>query len=293
MRQFHIRAVLQLGFWCVICMLAAAAYGQTGDANKRSTAQAEVTLLATQLEIPGLKRSRQIRLYLPPGYATTTRRYPVLYMHDGQNLFDDATAYAGEWHVDETLNALAYAGKLELIVVGIDNGLGKRLTELNPWRNRRGEAPEGKEYLEFLVTVLKPLIDRQYRTKADRDNTAIMGSSMGGLISHYALVHYPDVFSKAGIFSPAYQIAPEGFDYFATHRPSADARLYFLAGEEEGGNMVPDTKRVVGNYSNTNLDNPKVSLKLVPGAKHNEGFWSAEFEQAVLWLFASDQSPRK
>lgn len=173
---------------------------------KASSAQANVSLLPELLQIPGLNRQRQIRVYVPPGYANSQRRYPVLYMHDGQNLFDAATAYAGEWRVDETLNALSESGQLELIVVGIDNGQEKRMTELNPWSHPRFGVAQGREYMEFVVEVVKPLIDRRYRTKADRANTAIMGSSMGGLISHYAINQYPEVFSKAGIFSPAYWV---------------------------------------------------------------------------------------
>jgi predicted alpha/beta superfamily hydrolase len=184
---------------------------------KTSTAQANVSLLKEELIIPGLNRKRQIRLYLPPNYASSGQRYPVLYMHDAQNLFDVATAYAGEWKVDETMNALSKAGKLDLIVVGIDNGQDKRMTELNPWSNAQFGAGEGKEYVEFIVKVVKPLIDRQYRSKPDRINTAIMGSSMGGLISHYAINQYPDVFSKAGIFSPSYWIAGAAFDLIASN----------------------------------------------------------------------------
>ncbi len=275
---------------CVLLSMVGCGHSQAAtNVDKPSTAQLEVSLLKEQLEIPGLNRKRQIRLYLPPGYARSNERYPVLYMHDGQNLFDDATAYAGEWHVDETLNALARAGKLELIVVGIDNGGEKRMTELNPWSNPQFGAEEGKEYMEFVVSVLKPLIDKQYRTKADRANTAIMGSSMGGLISHYAIIRYPDVFGKAGIFSPAYWTAAPSFDYFATNPPAKDARLYFLSGEQEGGSMVPDVKRVFASISNAEKPNPNASLKIVPGAKHNEAFWSGEFEQAVRWLFAVDK----
>jgi len=171
-----------------------------------STAQPEVSLLKDQLEIPGLNRKRQIRIYVPPGYATSGKRYPVLYMHDGQNLFDVATAYKLEWNVDETLNALAKSDNLEIIVVGIDNGQDKRMTELNAWDNTQFGKQEGKQYIEFIVNVLKPLIDQRFRTKSDRSNTAIMGSSMGGLITHYAINQYPDVFGKAGIFSPSYPI---------------------------------------------------------------------------------------
>ena len=109
----------------------------------KSTATAGVSILTPQLLIPGLNRQRTLRLYLPPGYATSTKRYPVLYMHDGQNLFDAATAYAGEWGVDETLDALAKSQGLELIVVGIDNGGVNRMTELNAWDNTRFGKGEG------------------------------------------------------------------------------------------------------------------------------------------------------
>jgi predicted alpha/beta superfamily hydrolase len=203
-------------------------------ATKPSTALPGVRLLPEQLEIPGLNRKRQVRMYLPPGYATSGKRYPVLYMHDAQNLFDDATSYAGEWKVDETLDALSKEGKLELIVVGIDNGGDKRMTELNAWDSARFGQAEGKQYTDFVVKTLKPMIDSQYRTLPDRANTAIMGSSMGGLASHYAIAQYPQVFSKAGVFSPAYWTAPASFDFVGTHPLPKDARVYLLMGEKEG-----------------------------------------------------------
>lgn len=255
---------------------------------KSSTAQANVSLLKDELVMPGLNRKRQIRLYLPPNYASSDQRYPVLYMHDAQNLFDVATAYAGEWSVDETMNALSKAGMLDLIVVGIDNGQGKRMTELNPWSNPQFGAGEGKEYMEFIVKVLKPLIDRQYRSKPDRANTAIMGSSMGGLISHYAINQYPDVFSKAGIFSPSYWVSNEAMKFIMSKPVAKDARLYLVAGEKEGGDQVPDVKRAYAAILQAGLPPSNVSLKITAGAQHNEQFWSSEFEQAVLWLFVPD-----
>lgn len=255
---------------------------------KVSTALPGVTLLSTQLDMPGLNRKRQIRIYLPPGYAGSGKRYPVLYMHDGQNLFDDATSYVGEWKVDETLDALSKAGKLELIVVGIDHGQEKRMTELNAWANAQFGAPEGREYMDFVVKVVKPLIDTSYRTLPDRANTAIMGSSMGGLISHYAIAQYPDVFSKAGVFSPAYWTAPPSFDFIASRPLPKDARVYMLMGGEEGGSMVPDVERMADVVRKTGHPLDHMVLKIVAGAKHNEGFWSGEFGQAVQWLFAPE-----
>jgi alpha-glucosidase len=245
-----------------------------------------VSVLPAKLEIPGLARQRQVRIYVPPGYASSGKRYPVLYMHDAQNLFDDASSFVGEWKVDETLDELAKSGKLELIVVGIDHGQDKRLTELNPWANQRFGPGEGREYMDFIVNVVKPLVDSTYRTLPDRDHTAIMGSSMGGLISHYAIVQYPQVFSKAGVFSPAYWTAPAVYGYVADHPLPTDARVYMLMGELEGDSMVPDVRRMADVVRATGLPAGSMVLKIVPGERHNEGFWSREFGEAVQWLFA-------
>lgn len=251
-----------------------------------STALPGVSLLPTQLEMPGLGRQRQLRIYLPPGYAGSHKRYPVLYMHDAQNLFDDATSYAGEWKVDETLDALAKAGKLELIVVGIDNGQDKRMNELNAWDNPRFGPAEGRQYMDFIVKVVKPLIDSSYRTLPDREHTAIMGSSMGGLISHFAINQYPKVFSKAGVFSPAYWTAPQSYGFVERTPLPKDARVYMLMGGDEGDTMVPDVQHMAQVVRKTGLAADHMVLKIVPGAHHNEGFWSGEFKDAVLWLFS-------
>ena len=255
-------------------------------ADRPSTAQPQVQVLKDELTIPGLNRQRRIRIYTPPGYATSNRRYPVLYMHDGQNLFDDATAYSGEWHVDETLNALARSAALEVIVVGIDNGADKRRNELNPWPHAEFGEGEGKAYVDFIVNTVKPLIDRQYRTRPERAQTGVMGSSMGGLITHYALVAYPQVFGKAGVFSPAYSIGgPQALEYFAKHAARRGARIYLLAGGQEGYNMVENAQRVYDAMRQQGHKPADVRFKIVPPARHNEAFWASEFEQAVRWLF--------
>ncbi|MES2150617.1 MAG: alpha/beta hydrolase-fold protein [Pseudomonadota bacterium] len=265
--------------------------GQAGAAPApaaQSSAQANVALLPQLLDMPGLDRQRQIRIYVPPSYASSGKRYPVLYMHDGQNLFDAATAYAGEWNVDETMNELAASGQLELIVVGIDNGQDRRMTELNAWSNPAYGPAEGRQYMDFIVKVVKPLIDQQYRTRPERADTAIMGSSMGGLVSHYAINQYPQVFGKAGIFSPSYWVAAPVFDFIAAQPAARDARLYLLMGQLEGGSMVPDVERAYAAVLGAGHPVGAVSLRIVPGAGHNEAFWRAEFRAAVLWLFAPE-----
>lgn len=284
--QSLIKPLLLLIAGAALSMSAMAA--DTAPGSRPSTALPGVTLLASELDMPGLDRKRKVRLYLPPGYATSGKRYPVLYMHDAQNLFDNATAYSGEWKVDETMDALSKSGQLELIVVGIDNGQDKRMTELNAWSSDRFGAGEGEKYMDFIVKVLKPVIDKDYRTLPDRANTAIMGSSMGGLISHYAINQYPQVFSKAGVFSPAYWTAQPVFDFVKDKQAPKDARIFMLMGGEEGGSMVGDALRVADLMAKTGHPANNLLYKIVPGAQHNEGFWSAEFREAVLWMFASN-----
>jgi predicted alpha/beta superfamily hydrolase len=255
-----------------------------------STAQQNVSILPA-LEMRALKRQRTVRIYLPASYALptnngeTAKRYPVLYMHDGQNLFDDATSYVGEWGVDETLNALAQSHGLELIVVGVDHGGEKRMPELNPFDSAEFGNGEGDAYLDFLVGELKPLIDQNYRTLPERANTAIMGSSMGGLISHYALARHPQIFSRAGIFSPAYWAGPQIFPMAEQQPLPPDARLYLLMGGQEGEGMVKGLDAMRATLA---AQHPAENwqAKLVPEGIHNEGFWRAEFAEAVLWLFS-------
>ena len=253
-------------------------------AQRPSTAQPNVHVLPP-MTMPGLNRQRTIRIYLPPGYETSNVRYPVLYMHDGQNLFDDATSYIGEWNVDETLNELSKTRHLDLIVVGIDNGLELRVRELNPWDNPEHGAGEGRQYTNFIVSVVKPYIDKTYRTKPDRAHTGIMGSSLGGLISHYAVFEHPEIFSKAGIFSPAYWYAPYVFDFTAYHALPKNTRLYFYAGGKEDASMVPNMQRVVDTLRERRFPDKNLRVEVNADAQHNETAWRAEFPRAVEWLF--------
>jgi predicted alpha/beta superfamily hydrolase len=257
------------------------------QASRPSTALPNVHVLPAPFLIPGLGRERTVRIYLPPGYEQSTRRYPVLYMHDGQNLFDDATSYAGEWGVDETLNALAKSPGLKLIVVGIDHGGTERIHELNPWDNPQYGKGEGEQYMAFVVQVLKPWVDQHYRTRPDVRHTAIMGSSMGGLISSYALNHYPEVFGGAGVFSPAYWLAPQVFADTEARPPRRTARFYFYAGGSEDESMVPGTKRMVELLRQAGLPPRNLEVVINPVGRHNEAAWRAEFPRAVKWLFGT------
>ena len=267
-------------------LLAATAIScqETTDSPKSSSAEANVYVLEQEFQIDGLNRSRKIRVYLPPGYDSTSQHYPVLYMHDAQNLFDDSTSYVGEWGIDESLNELASESEFRLIVVGIDNGQEKRMNELSPWENKKFGEAEGEQYMKFIVNQIKPYIDNNYRTLSDRDNTGIMGSSMGGLISHYAIYKYPQVFSKAGIFSPSYWYSTNVFSFTKENPVPEDARLYLITGQNEG-TAVADMEVMYTYILDTKHPKDHIRKKVAPDGEHNESSWRKQFIPAIEWLY--------
>ncbi len=246
-----------------------------------STASSSVAILSPNFFMPQLSRKRRIWVYLPPGYRQSTQRYPVLYMHDGQNLFDVITSFSGEWGVDESLDA----GGPAIIVVGIDNGGGNRLAEYSPWSNARYGGGQGNQYLDFIAQTLKPYIDQQFRTQPEREHTAIMGSSLGGLISHYAIMKHENVFSRAGIFSPAFWFNDEIYTYSDTASKKFESRLYFLCGLKEDDSMEPNMKRMYDKLLNKGFQEKELFYKTVAQGTHSEAFWRSEFPAAVKWLY--------
>jgi predicted alpha/beta superfamily hydrolase len=250
-----------------------------------STALPSVQVLPEPLPMPGLDRSRTLRLCLPPSYASApTRRYPVIYMHDGQNLFDAATSYAGEWGVDETMAALAQATGFEALVVGIDNGGMRRNTEMAPYDHSRLGKAEGPAYLDFIARTVKPVVDRGWRTQPGREHTALIGSSLGGLISHAALLRHGDVFSRYGLFSPSYWAAPQLFDATVNTRLPADTRIHLYCGGREGPGMADGTRRMHALLARQ-LPPDALSVNIVADAEHNEAAWRAELPAALQRLF--------
>ena len=187
---------------------------------------------------PQLDNTRDILLYLPPSYQKSRKRFPVIYMHDGQNLFDPATSFAGEWGVDEVMEELAYEEGLEAIVVGIPNMGSSRLDEYSPFHDPHQGGGKGNQYLAFLTHTVKPLVDAQYRTKRDRKSTAIMGSSMGGLISLYAYFHREHVFGFAGVMSPSLWFGEGAIFDFVENAPFWPGQIYLDVGtREQGGSL--------------------------------------------------------
>ena len=258
------------------------------------TLAANVRVLADSFRLPQLPgRARRVWLYLPPGYAQARHQhYPVLYLQDGQNVFDDATAYSGEWGVDETLNQLRASGQdpTGCIVVAVDNGGNRRLDEYSPWANAEYKhGGEGDQYTNFLALSLKPYIDAHYRTRPDAAHTAIVGSSMGGLIALYAGLKYPQVFGRVGIFSPAIWFAKDSMlNYERRHRPAPRAsRFYFVAGPTESETMLPLMTEARNALLASGVAPNHILLKAPVDGKHAEWFWRREFGPAYRWLLAN------
>lgn len=274
----------------MLCALLAACASQPEP--RPHTASRGVTVLVTPFMMPVLNRQRNVRLYLPPSYGTSDKRYPVIYMHDGQNLFDEFTSFAGEWGVDETLNDMAARQGFEAIVIGLDNGGADRVRELNPFDHPKNGTGEGEAYLAFIVNKLKPVVDSQYRTLTGPENTAIIGSSMGGLISDYAIHRYPQVFGRAGVLSPAYWTADPGiYGYAVQHPLPLGARVYFSMGGKEGDSMLPDVQRMHAVMAAQRPEPGAVTLHIVPEADHNEAAWRAELPKVLNFLFAPLPAP--
>ncbi|MEN0006467.1 MAG: alpha/beta hydrolase-fold protein [Bacteroidota bacterium] len=255
---------------------------QGGD---NSTASDNVSVLSTDFYMPQLDRNRKVWIYLPPNYYTSDLTYPVLYMHDGQNVFDASTSFSGEWEVDESLNDLFENGDNGAIVVAIDNGGANRLNEYSPWVNSTYGGGQGDEYIDFIVETLKPHIDANYRTNPDRESTGIAGSSMGGLISMYALIEHQDVFSKAGIFSPAFWFAPEAYSHVSSIGKEADVRIYFVAGQSESATMVPNMQAMYNTCINAGFSAEELFFLTHADGAHSEWYWRREFPAAYEWLF--------
>ncbi|HQW04114.1 MAG TPA: alpha/beta hydrolase-fold protein, partial [Saprospiraceae bacterium] len=249
------------------------------------TTEPNVEILDEDFFIPQLNRSRRVWLYLPPDYATATKRYPVIYMQDGQNLFDVLTSFSGEWKVDESMNDLFDTGDYGAIVVGIDNGGGERINEYSPWINPNYGGGDGEAYADFLATTLKPYIDSTYRTLSGREYTAIAGSSLGANISMYAAVEHQDIFSKVGIFSPAFWFSDSSFIHLQAKGITQDLRVYFVAGQNESATIIADMMAMYDALIDAGQDESEMYFLSEPDGAHSEWFWAREYPDCYEWLF--------
>ena len=251
------------------------------DQAKLSTASKQVTTFS--IEAPQLHTTKKIWIYLPKKYDTSKKKYPVIYMHDAQNLFDAKTSYVGEWNIDEKLDSL----NAQVIIVGIEHGNEKRIDELTPYKNAKYGGGNADNYLRFIVETLKPEIDTKYRTKTNTKNTGIIGSSLGGLVSYYAVLKYPGIFGKAGVFSPSFWFNRIEINELTQKTSILKNKIYFMCGDNEGdADVIPDLITIHNLITSTRSGNLNLSkINIVKGGQHNEKLWRDGFVKAYLWLF--------
>jgi predicted alpha/beta superfamily hydrolase len=239
-----------------------------------------------------LPNDRDIIVYLPPGYeADKAKRYPVLYLHDGQNLFDGATSFipGQEWRADETAQALIEAGRIRpLIIVGIYNGGDSRIDNYTQaFSEKFKKGGKADLYGRLIVEELKPFIDSQYRTLPD--DTGLGGSSLGGLVSMYLGLKYPNVFTKLAVISPSVWWADRQVLKDVAAAPKSPARIWLDIGTDEGKNgeetveearMLRDALIAKGWVLGRDL-----AYFEDPGAQHNEAAWSKRFDRVLEFLY--------
>ena len=243
------------------------------------------------LWMPQLNRHRRIWVYLPPDYDQSDRRYPVLYMHDAQNLFVNAPLPSEKWRVGHTLNKLFGQTGWGCIVVGIEHGNEHRLAEYSVAPNPEHGGGEGRAYLAFLVDTLKPLVDAVFRALPDAANTAMIGASMGGLISVYAALQHGDVFGKVAAFSPSLWWSDDVYAVAAATPYNFVHKLVLLGGKPESDTMLPDLLALYYTLVDNGYFEHKIQLDFYRDGSHAEWFWGRELERAIRWLFSEEITP--
>jgi predicted alpha/beta superfamily hydrolase len=243
-----------------------------------------------------LGNERGLLVWLPPGYDDNrTVRYDVLYMHDGQNVFDDWTSFAGEWRADETAKALIEQNKIRpIIIVAIENN-NRRMDEYTMTRDDRhgGRGGDGAKYAKFVAEEVKPFIDRTYRTKAEREHTGVAGSSLGATISLEIARAYPDKFGLVGALSPAaWWNDGEMLTRFEQDTSWMKGKRFWVdIGTNEGDAArkqayIDSAHRIEALLKKAGLtESQDFHFKVIDGAPHNEKAWSARFGDVLTFLF--------
>lgn len=269
-----------------------------GSGKRVSTMTGRIEIIENFF-VPQFNGKRTLRVLLPYDYYTNdSRHYPVIYMHDGQNLFDDSTSFSGEWGIDESLKSLFDDDPDRgYVVVGIDNG-PDRLSEYSPWPfhfMHYHSSGDGKKYAAFLAETLKPYIDSHYRTVKGQESTMIAGSSMGGLISLYTGLTYPDKFGLIGSMSSTFSDVIVGQQlkaYIQSKKGEIPEhlRIYLDIGTMESAETPPE-QEVAANQQVYALlkeiipDSVNVTLRIIPGGKHRESDWRERFPEMLRWLY--------
>jgi len=239
-----------------------------------------------------LGNRRDLYVYLPPHYDEADARYPVVYLQDGQNLFEPERSFAGAWGADDAADAASRLG-YDAILVGVPNTGGQRLDEYSPFHDGRiGGGGRADEYLQFLVDVVKPLVDGQFRTKADRRHTIIGGSSMGGLLALYGYFRHGDTFGRASVQSPALWFGEGAIFEYVAEAPKPAGRIYLDVGAREGETTLANARRMHEMLQQKGYVTNR-TLRWVEdrNGQHHEFAWGRRLRKALPFLLDDDWEP--
>ena len=249
----------------------------------------QVHLISEEFEIPQLNKKRKVWAILPYDYDKSAEHYPVMYLHDAQNLFNEKAKY-GNWEIDKKLAVMSEYKIGKIIIIAVEHAEQDRIKEYNVGRTVLGFG-EGKKYIRFITDTLKPFIDKKYRVKPEREFTGIGGSSMGALVSIFSGFMYPEVYGKLMIFSPSLWVIPKMDFTKVDFSEPGDTKIYLYAGGDESKTMIKHIKNFKSNLlKNETVDEQmKIKLSINELGTHSETYWSDEFPKAIEWLFFSNK----
>jgi predicted alpha/beta superfamily hydrolase len=265
--------------------------GPTLRADETDSTPHERLQLHRQFRSKFLPDSRNLIVYLPPRYkAEPHRHYPVLYLQDGQNLFDPLTSFipGRTWEIRETADELIEAGDVEpLIIVGIYNTGDHRISEYTPTRDWKLGGGEASLYGRLLVEELTPFIAAHYRTHSGPEHTGIGGSSLGGLVSLYLGIEHPHVFGKMAVLSPSVWWNHRSIlNYLQEKKPPQRPRIWLDVGDAEGIRTLEDANRLYRKLIRLGWqDEADLHYEVIPGGKHDESSWAARVGPMLRFLF--------
>jgi predicted alpha/beta superfamily hydrolase len=245
----------------------------------------KVELISNEFDMPQLNKKRKIWALLPHDYEHSSEHYPVMYLQDAQNLFNENAQY-GNWEIDKKLAVMSEYKIGKIIIIAIEHAEHDRIKEYNVGKTVLGVG-QGKKYIRFVTDTLKPFVDAKFRTKPEREHTGIGGSSMGGLVSIYSGLMYPEVYGKLMIFSPSLWVIPKmDFTNIDFSEPG-DTKIYLYGGGDESATMIDHIKKFKKNMIQNEFveDKMKIKMSINMKGKHNEIYWSDEFPKAIEWLF--------
>jgi predicted alpha/beta superfamily hydrolase len=259
----------------------------------RTRTQAGAYHVVTDIPGPTPGENRTVVVYLPGNYEEEVRRYPVIYMQDGQNLFDDGTSYAGSWGLADELVSVSRLGA-DAIIVGVYHASQHRIAEYSPFVDERVGGGDAAAYVNWMCDVLRPIINERYRSLPAREHTGVAGSSMGGLLSLYAVFERGDVFGFAAVMSPSLWFARGAIFDWVRSRPFVDSRIYLDIGAREGDRTLANARKmrdllVQKGYA------PGERLRWMEDAigVHHESAWGRRFRKALPALLSVPRRERR